>query len=144
MNSDIGKNINKIIYIMKYTLLPLLFFSLLFNVSVAQDKAEKEEKPAAKAKAKAAKPETTDLSLAGKISKKETKGKNERLYTYYYLEVEGGEKVRLTKKALGKTGIKLDDFVDASVTLTAKGYQKELKSKKKRTYVTEIVKIEKE
>ena len=129
---------------MKNTLLlPLIVFSMLFTGAFGADVKKPDEKKSAKAK-----PELVAIELAGKISKAETKGKNDRTYTYYYLETAEGEKVRLTKTALPKAkkdkdgkkaaSIKLDEFIGASVKLTGKGYTKELKNKKKRTYVKSI------
>jgi len=143
---------------MKKLLIPLLLLSLVANVVSAEDKkkdkaaaakdakakVEKVTADAKKAKAAKPKPELKELTLTGKITKKETVGKNERKYQYFYLETSDGKKIRLTQKALGKKSkIKLDDFVDANVTVRGKGYEKELKSKKTQTYITNISAIEK-
>jgi len=143
---------------MKKLLIPLLLLSLVANVVSAEDKkkdkaaaakdakakVEKVTADAKKAKAAKPKPKLKELTLTGKITKKETVGKNERKYQYFYLETSDGKKIRLTQKALGKKSkIKLDDFVDANVTVRGKGYEKELKSKKTQTYITNISAIEK-
>ncbi len=130
-----------------------MILTLLANFSFAEDKKKAAaEKAKVEAKAKAekkakvakAKPELKELTLTGKITKKETVGKNEKKYQYFYLETSDGNKIRLTQKALGKKSkIKLDDFVNANVTVRGKGYEKELKNKKTQTYVSQITAIEK-
>ena len=100
-----------------------------------------------------AKPELVSLELSGKLTKKQTKGKNDRAYTYYYLEMEDGTKIRLTKTALPKPkkgedgkkteALNFDNFLDANVKIVGKGYVKELKNKKKRTYVKIIESLNK-
>ena len=147
---------------MKKILIPALLLSLLFNFASADEK--KKDKPApekaAKVKAEAKpnadkpktdkpkadkpQPELKELTLTGKITKKETVGKNEKKYSYFYLETSDGNQIRLSQSALGKKStIKLDDFVDANVTVRAKGYEKALKDNKVQTYVKEIASIEK-
>ena len=148
---------------MKKFLIPALALALLANVGFADDKkkaapaakaaktkvekakTDKAAKPTAKAdKVAKAKPDLVDLTLTGKISKKETTGKNEKKYTYFYLETSDKQKIRLTQKALGKKSkIKLDDFVNANVTVRGKGFTKELKNKEKRTYLQQISAVEK-
>jgi hypothetical protein len=134
---------------MKKTLITLITFSLLFSGAfAAPDKKAGAKKAAAKAQ-----PELVAIDLKGKISKSETKGKNGQTFNYYYLETAEGEKVRLTKTALPKAGIdkdgkktkpiQLDKLVGADVKLSGKGYTKELKNNKKRTYVKAIDSIEK-
>ncbi|MEL0119305.1 MAG: hypothetical protein VXB01_10230, partial [Opitutae bacterium] len=91
------------------------------------------------------KPELITLEISGKLTKRESNGKNERVYTYYYLETNGGEKIRLNKTALPKIkkdkngkkpeALTFDKFVDSNVDIKGKGYVKELKSKQKRTYL---------
>ena len=151
---------------MKKFLIPVLALSLLANAGFSADK--KKEAPAdkaAKAKVektkgdKAAKqakqaeakpngskpkPVLVDLTLSGKISKKETVGKNERKYTYFYLETSDKQKIRLTQKALGKKStVKLDDFVNANVTVRGKGFKRKLKNGDERTYIQQIAALEK-
>ena len=138
---------------MKKILFPLLILTLLANFSFAEDKKKAAaEKAKVEAKAKAekkakvakAKPELKELTLTGKVTKKETVGKNEKKYQYFYLETSDGNKIRLTQKALGKKSkIKLDDFVNTNVTVRGKGYEKELKNKKTQTYISEITAVEK-
>jgi hypothetical protein len=147
---------------MKKLLIPALLLSLVANFALADDnkkaasekagKAKVEAKAKVEGKAKAekkdkvakAKPDLKELTLTGKLTKKETVGKNEKKYQYFYLETSDGNKIRLTQKALGKKStIKLDDFVDANVTVRAKGYEKELKNKKTQTYISEITAVEK-
>ena len=134
---------------MKKTLITLITFTLLFSGAlVAADK-----KAGAKQTVKKAKQELVTIDLEGKITKSETKGKNGQIFNYYYIEIAEGEKVRLTKTALPKAGkdkdgkktkpIQLDELVGAKVKLSGKGYTKELKNKKKRTYVKAIDSIEK-
>ena len=148
--------------IMKKLIIPALLVSLVANFAFADDKKKaatatkdakaKVEAPAkvkgdaakAEKKAKKPKPELKELTLTGKITKKETVGKNERKYQYFYLETSDGNKIRLTNKALGKKSkIKLDDFVNANVTVRGKGYEKELKNKKTQTYIQQITAVEK-
>jgi hypothetical protein len=142
---------------MKKILIPALLLSLLFNFASADEK--KKDKPApekaAKVKAEAKpnadkpkadkpQPELKELTLTGKITKKETVGKNEKKYSFFYLETSDGNQIRLSQSALGKKStIKLDDFVDANVTVRAKGFEKTLKDKKVQTYIKEIASIEK-
>ena len=134
---------------MKKTLITLITFTLLFSGALAAA----DKKADAKQAAKKAKQELVTIDLEGKIIKSETKGKNGQIFNYYYIEVAEGEKVRLTKTALPKSGkdkdgkkskpIQLDELVGTNVKLSGKGYTKELKNKKKRTYVKAIDSIEK-
>jgi hypothetical protein len=134
---------------MKKNLITLITFTLLFSGALAAA----DKKAGAKQAAKKAKQELVTIELEGKITKSETKGKNGQIFNYYYIEIAEGEKVRLTKTALpkvvkGKDGkktkpIQLDELVGAKVKLSGKGYTKELKNKKKRTYVKAIDSIEK-
>jgi len=112
---------------------------LLVGLNAADEKKEKTAKT---------KPELVTLELSGKLVKKETKGKNEQTYTYYYLETETSGKIRLAKTALPKPkkgedgkkteALSFDKFLDSNVKIVAKGYVKELKNKEKRTYVRVI------
>jgi hypothetical protein len=154
--------INKSYPSMKKFIIPALILSLLANIGLADEKKKdvpaekaakaKVEKPKAdkpkgekaEKKEKAPQPDLVDVTLTGKLSKKETTGKGDKKYTFFYLETSDGQNVRLNQTALGKKStIKLDDFVDANVTVRGKGYTKELKNKKKQTYVKEISAIEK-
>ena len=122
----------------------------MLMLHVGLQAADEKKKKAGTAKEK---PELVTLELSGKLTKQETKGKNDRTYTYYYLETEEGTKIRLTKTALpkpkkgedGKKGeaLSFDDFLDKKVKLVGKGYVKELKNKQKRTYVRIIESITK-
>ena len=135
--------------LMKKYLLTLITFTLLFSGAFAAA----DKKAGVKKAAEKAKPELVAIALEGKITKLETKGKNGQTFNYYYIEIAEGEKVRLTKTALPKVGkdkdgkktkpIQLDELVGANVKLSGKGYTKELKNKKKRTYVKAIDSIEK-
>jgi hypothetical protein len=126
---------------MKKLIIPMTAALMLLVGLQAAD--EKKKEAAAKAK-----PELVTLELSGKLVKKETKGKNDRTYTYYYLETEEGTKIRLTKTALPKPkkgedgkkaeALSFDKFLDTKVKIVGKGYVKELKNKQKRTYVRVI------
>ena len=123
------------------------------TLSFAEKKAEK---PAAKAtakkpdakkpgekKPKKPAPELEEISVSGKVAKKETKGKDGKTYKFYSVSTSDGKSIRLTKSALGKKSkINLEDYVDAQVTISAKGYEAG-KGKKKRIVLKKIEKIEK-
>jgi hypothetical protein len=138
----------------KYTIITLLAFVLTSVPVVSFAAKENVEKPAAKEKVKKAdskkkptakKPalKIRPLALSGKVSKKETKGKDGKIYKYYSLTTEEGETVRLTKSALGKKSkVDLDDLVDAEVTIAGEGYESGT-GKKKRVILKKIEKIEK-
>ena len=131
---------------MNKTIIPMIAAMMLsFGLQVG---AENKVKPSTKEK-----PELITLEITGKLTKKESEGKNERVYTYYYLETKGGEKIRLNKTALPKIkkdkngnkteALTFDKFVDSNVDIKGKGYVKELKSKQKRTYLRLIDSIKK-
>lgn len=117
---------------------------------------KKAEKPAAKAegkkpgakkpgekKPKKPAPELSDITVSGKVAKKETKGKDGKTYKYYSVSTSDGKTVRLTKSALGKKSkVNLDELVDAEVKVTGKGYEAG-KGKKKRIILKKIEKVEK-
>ena len=106
---------------------------------------KKADKPTAEKKVIAKKPVPvlTDLSISGKVGKKETKGKDGKIYTYYSVTTEDMGVIRLTKSALGKKSkVNLDDLVDAEVTIAGQGH-KSGKGKKKRIVLKKIEKIEK-
>ena len=106
---------------------------------------KKADKPTAEKKviAKTPVPVLTVLSISGKVGKKETKGKDGKIYTYYSVTTEDMGVIRLTKSALGKKSkVNLDDLVDAEVTITGRGH-KSGKGKKKRIVLKKIEKIEK-
>ena len=117
---------------MKRTLIGLILiavFSVSALPSVRAEEAEGQEekkvrKEKVEKKAKKAAPELEEISLTGKLLKK---GKAEK--PRYVLETTDGKKIALpTPKA--KKGaevaevIKLADYVDKTVTVTAKGYVK--------------------
>ena len=123
------------------------------TVSFAEKKAEK---PAAKAaakkpdgkkpgekKPKKPAPELKDISVSGKVALKETKGKDGKTYKFYSVSTSDGKSIRLTKTALGKKSkINLDEFVNAEVTVSGKGFEAG-KGKKARIVLKKIEKIEK-
>ena len=81
--------------------------------------------------------------MSGKVSKKETKGKDGKIYKYYSLTTEKGKTVRLTKSALGKKSkVNLDDLVDSEVSISGQGYESGT-GKKKRVILKKIETIEK-
>ncbi len=106
---------------------------------------EKANKPTAEKKviAKKTAPELKTLNISGKVGKKETKGKDGKIYTYYSVTTENMGVIRLTKTALGKKSkVNLADFVDAEVTIAGQGHETG-KGKKKRIVLKKIEKIEK-
>ncbi len=103
------------------------------------DKPTNEKKVIAKKPA----PELKALNISGKVGKKETKGKDGKIYTYYSVTTEEMGVIRLTKSALGKKSkVNLDDLVDAEVTIAGKGHEAG-KGEKKRFILKKIEKIEK-
>ena len=139
---------------MKNIIITLLAFGLFSSPVFFLAAKEKAEKPAAKEKVKKADPkkkpavkkpapEVGPLALSGKVSKKETKGKDGKIYKYYSIATKDGRTVRLTKSALGKKSkVNLDDLVDAEVSIAGQGYESG-KGKKKRVILKKIEKIEK-
>tara|TARA_Y100000588_G_C14189728_1_gene897468 strand:- start:393 stop:827 length:435 start_codon:yes stop_codon:yes gene_type:complete len=139
---------------MKSLIISLLAFGLLSGPVSSYAAKEKPEKSATKAKikkddikkkpsVKKSAPEIGPLAFSGKVSKKETKGKDGKIYRYYSLMIEGGKTVRLTKSALGKKSkVDLDDLVDVEVTIAGEGYESGT-GKKKRVILKKIQKIEK-
>jgi hypothetical protein len=139
---------------MKNIIITLLAFGLFSGPVFSLAAKEKAEKPAAKEKVKKADPkkkpavkkttpEVGPLALSGKVSKKETKGKDGKIYKYYSIATKDGRTVRLTKSALGKKSkVNLDDLVDAEVSIAGQGYESG-KGKKKRVILKKIEKIEK-
>ncbi len=139
---------------MKSLIISLLAFGLLSGPVSSFAAKEKVEKPAAKEKvkkgeskkkptAKKSAPAIGPLAFSGKVSKKETKGKDGKIYKYYSLTTEEGKTVRLTKSALGKKSkVNLDDLVDAEVSIAGQGYESGT-GKKKRVILKKIEKIEK-
>ena len=139
---------------MKSLIIFLLALGLLSAPVLSFAAKEKVEKPASKEKVKKAEskkkptakkpaPEVGPLAFSGKVSKKETKGKDGKIYKYYSLTTEEGKTVRLTKSALGKKSkVDLDDLVDAEVTIAGEGYESGT-GKKKRVILKKIEKIEK-
>ena len=139
---------------MKYLIISLLAFGLLSGPVSSFAAKEKVEKPATKEKVKKGNPkkktagkkttpEVGPLPLSGKVSKKETKGKDGKIYKYYSLTTEKGKTVRLTKSALGKKSkVNLDDLVDSEVSISGQGYESGT-GKKKRVILKKIETIEK-
>jgi hypothetical protein len=139
---------------MKSLIISLLAFGLLSGPVSSFAAKEKVEKPVAKEKVKKAEskkkptakkpaPEVGPLALSGKVSKKETKGKDGKIYKYYSLTTAEGKTVRLTKSALGKKSkVNLDDLVDSRVSIAGQGYESGT-GKKKRVILKKIETIEK-
>ena len=139
---------------MKSLIISLLAFGLLSGPVSSFAAKEKVEKPAAKEKVKKGEskkkptvkksaPAIGPLAFSGKVSKKETKGKDGKIYKYYSLTTEEGKTVRLTKSALGKKSkVNLDDLVDAEVSIAGQGYESGT-GKKKRVILKKIETIEK-
>lgn len=93
--------------------------------------------------AKKTTPELKALNISGKVGKKETKGKDGKIYIYYSVTTEDMGVIRLTKTALGKKSkVNLADLVDAEVTIAGQGHDTG-KGKKKRVVLKKIEKIEK-
>lgn len=129
---------------MKTSILTLLAIALLFG-SATTFAADKAEKPAAKSEARKKKPapELSSVTISGKVSKKETKGKDGKIYKYYSVNTSDGKVVRLTKSALGKKSkVNLEELVGAEVKVTGKGYETG-EGKKKRVVIKKIETIEK-
>lgn len=102
-------------------------------------------KPTAEKKviAKKTAPALKALNISGKVGKKETKGKDGKIYTYYSVTTENMGVIRLIKTALGKKSkVNLADFVDAEVTIAGQGHETG-KGKKKRIVLKKIETIEK-
>ncbi len=129
---------------MKASILTLLALAV-FGAPANGFSADKAEKPATKAEAKKKKPapELSTLSVSGKVSKKETKGKDGKTYKYYSVNTSDGKTIRLTKTALGKKSkVNLEDFVGAEVKISGQGYETG-SGKKQRLVLKKIEKIEK-
>lgn len=129
---------------MKTSILTLLALAV-FGAPATTFAADKAEKPAAKTEAKKKKPapELSSVSVSGKVSKKETKGKDGKTYKYYSVSTSDGKVVRLSKSALGKKSkVNLEDFVGAEVKVSGQGYETG-EGKKKRVVLKKIEKIEK-
>ena len=139
---------------MKNIIIFLLAFGLLSGPVSSFAAKEKVEKPAAKEKvkkgeskkkptAKKSAPAIGPLAFSGKVSKKETKGKDGKIYKYYSIATKDGRTVRLTKSALGKKSkVNLDDLVDSEVSIAGQGYESGT-GKKKRVILKKIETIEK-
>ena len=131
---------------MKSIVLAIIALGLASASVTSFAKQEKADKPSTGKKVIAKKPAPvlTDLSISGKVGKKETKGKDGKIYTYYSVTTEDMGVIRLTKSALGKKSkVNLDDLVDAEVTITGQGH-KSGKGKKARVVLKKIEKIEKD
>ena len=130
---------------MKFVVLAIAALGLASLPSTGFAEEKKAAKPSTEKKVIAKKPAPvlTDLSISGKVGKKETKGKDGKIYTYYSVTTEDMGVIRLTKSALGKKSkVNLDDLVDAEVTITGQGH-KSGKGKKERIVLKKIEKIEK-
>ena len=123
---------------------PVLSFAAKAKVEKPASKEKvKKDNPKKKLTAKKAALDLVPLAFSGKVSKKETKGKDGKIYKYYSLTTEEGKAVRLTKSALGKKSkVDLDDLVDVEVTIAGEGYESGT-GKKKRVILKKIEKIEK-
>jgi hypothetical protein len=130
---------------MKSVILAIIAIGLANSSVTAFAKQEKAAlTPTTEKKVIAKKPtsELTNLSISGKVGKKETKGNDGKIYTYYSVATEDMGIVRLTKSALGKKSkVNLDDLVDAEVTISGQGHETG-KGKKKRIILKKIEKIE--
>tara|TARA_B100001094_G_C18042839_1_gene725881 strand:- start:668 stop:1099 length:432 start_codon:yes stop_codon:yes gene_type:complete len=138
---------------MKYIIITLLAYGLLSAPVSSFAAKEKEEKSTAKEKVKKAEskkttakkstPELEPLAFTGKVSKKETKGKDGKIYKYYSISTKDGKTIRLTKSAFGKKSkINLEDLVNADVSVAGQGYESGA-GKKKRVILKKIETIEK-
>ena len=131
---------------MKFVVLAIAALGLASLPITGLAEEKKAAKPSTEKKviAKKSAPVLTDLSISGKVGKKETKGKDGKIYTYYSVTTEDMGVIRLTKSALGKKSkVSLDDLVDAEVTITGQGH-KSGKGKKERVVLKKIEKIEKD
>ena len=109
----------------------------------ADEKQANKPTAAKKVIAKKTAPELKALNISGKVGKKETKGKDGKIYTYYSVTTENMGVIRLTKTALGKKSkVNLDDLVDSEVIIDGQGHDTG-KGKKKRFILKKIEKIEK-
>ena len=109
----------------------------------AEEKQAKKPTAEKKVIAKKIAPELKILNISGKVGKKETKGKDGKIYTYYSVTTEDMGVIRLSKTALGKKSkVNLADLVNAEVTIAGQGHETG-KGKKKRVVLKKIVKIEK-
>lgn len=138
-------------------ILGLIVFGVCFvntlNVYAEDGDGPKKEKKAKKAKKE--QPQMEEMTITGKITKAEKKGKGDKVSVAYTLTDAAGNKISLPTPKAPKKGkkegeapaaeaavINLEEFVDANVTLVGKGYSKEAKGKK-RIYIKTIEKIEK-
>jgi len=131
---------------MKFVVLAIAIVGLACASITGLAKPQKAKKTVAEKKviAKKPAPELKTVNLSGKVGKKETKGKNGRIYTYYSVTTENMGVIRLTKTALGKKSkVNLDDLVDSEVIIDGQGHETG-KGKKKRFILKIIDKIEKE
>jgi|TARA_B100000959_G_C14841511_1_gene566246 hypothetical protein len=130
---------------MKFIVLAIASLGLVTAPIIGFAKESESDKPGTEKKviAKKPAPALTNLTISGKVGKKETKGKDGKTYTYYSVTTEDMGVIRLTKTALGKKSkVNFDDLVDAEVTITGKGH-KSGKGDKKRFVLKKIEKIEK-
>ena len=130
---------------MKFVVLAIAALGLASLPITGLAEEKKAAKPSTEKKviAKKSAPVLTDLSISGKVRKKETKGKDGKTYTYYSIAPEDMGVIRLTKKALRKKSkVNLEDLVDTEVTITGQGH-KSGNGDKKRFILKKIEKIEK-
>lgn len=82
-----------------------------------------------------------EITLTGKLTKKEV-GMEEKKVVYTLKTADGVEvKIPEPKAKEGAEAIKLADFVDKDVVITAQGFEKEGKEGKKAIMVKSVVKI---
>ncbi len=130
---------------MKFIVLAIAILGLACAsiTGLAEEKKAKKTVAEKKVIAKKPAPELKTVNISGKVGKKETKGKNGRIYTYYSVTTENMGVIRLTKTALGKKSkVNLDDLVDSEVIIDGQGHET-VKGKKKRFILKIIEKIEK-
>ena len=130
---------------MKTIVLAIATLGLASATATGFEDEKQTKKPTVEKKviAKKTAPELKALNISGKVGKKETKGKDGKIYTYYSVTTEDMGVIRLTKAALGKKSkVTLADFVDAEVTIAGQGHETG-KGKKKRVVLKKIEKIEK-
>ena len=116
-----------------------------FSVNAEEGDAPKKAKKEKKEKAP-----MVDISLTGKISKVERKGKGDKVSVAYTLTDAEGNKYSLPsaakkskKEAEGEEApVNYDEFLDVNVKVQAQGYEKTVKEKKS-IQIKKVVSIEK-
>ena len=105
-----------------------------------------EKSGAASEKSGKEKPQLSDMTVTGKISKEQVTGKDGKEYTRYLLTDSQGNKVMLSAgghkhgkkgEAAQEQAVNFGDYVDKDVKVAGKGFQHEMKGKT----LTRIVKI---